>query len=223
MLHSLMRPTYQREKIIATATATANSIDPQYLAVLDELKVDQVEHRHGSAREHLVRVHNFLLEWGNPPAVCLAGLFHNIYGTEMFKPQVAELSRRAEFAQRIGSEAEELAFMFCVSRRIGFFDDHPDPARPVLWDEVNKRRIVTTGARLAALIEIEIANSMELYSPDLGLPAQRLSQLLQTAQWIAQRCTAGKVSTQAYSALDGMIASLRRDLAAQQASIRCAP
>lgn len=196
--------------------ATTTVIDPQYLAVLDELKVDQIEHRHGSARAHLVRVHDFLLEWGNPPAVCLAGLFHNMYGTEMFKPQAAELSRRAEFAQRIGSEAEELAFMFCVSRRIGFFDDHPDPARPVLWDEVNKRRIVTTAARLAALIEIEIANSMELYSPDLGLPAKRLSHLLQMAQWMAQRCT-GKVSIQAYSALEGMIASLERDLAAQLA------
>jgi hypothetical protein len=209
-MHSLAQQPDQRENTIATA------IDPQYLAVLDELKVDQIEHRHGSARAHLVRVHDFLLEWRNPQAVCLAGLFHNMYGTEMFKPQAAELSRRAEFAKRIGSEAEELAFLFCVSRRIGFFDEHSDPARPVLWDEVNKRRIVTTAGRLAALIEIEIANNMELYSPDLGLSAEHLSHLLQSAKWMAQSAN-GKVSAQAYSALEGMIASLRRDLEARLA------
>lgn len=177
--------------------------------------MDQFEHRNGSARTHLVRVHDFLAEWGNPEAVCTAGLFHNIYGTEMFKPQAAELSRRPEVIEVIGNEAEELAFLFCVSRRIGFFEDHPDPAHPILWDEVNKRKIVTTPQRISALMEIEIANGMELYSPGMALPAKRLGYLLQMAEFMKQRA-ADRVTPKAKAALAGMIDSLRRDLNALQ-------
>lgn len=198
-------------------TTIATQIAPQHMALLNQLKVEQFAHRNGSARDHLIRVHDFLAEWGNPQAVCLAGLFHNIYGTEMFKPQAAELSRRQEFAQLMGSEAEELAFLFCVSRRIGFFEEHHDPARPVLWDEVNKRKIVTTGARIDALIEIEIANGMELYSPAQVLPAERVLYLLQTGEWMYQRAAA-RVTPKAKAALEGMLGSLRRDLEARSAT-----
>lgn len=192
-------------------------IAPQYLALLDKLNVENMAHRHGSARTHLTRVHDFLAEWGNPPAVCLAGLFHNIYGTEMFKPQAAELSSRPEVAVVIGVEAEELAFLFCVSKRIGFFEEHPDPTRPVLWDEVNRCKIVTTSERISALMEIEIANGMELYSPSLALPAKQLTQLLQMGEFMHQRAAA-RVTPKAKAALTGMIGSLRRDLAALKAA-----
>jgi hypothetical protein len=179
--------------------------------MLDDLNIEQFSHLHGSARDHLIRVHNFLAQWGNPSAVCVAGLFHNIYGTEMFKPKAADLSRRPEIAKVIGGEAEELAFLFCVSRRIGFFDDQADPARPLLWDEVNKQKIVTTPERIAALIEIEIANGMEQYSPDLGLLEEELAYLLKMAEWMYQKAAA-KVTINAKCALEGMISSLRQDL-----------
>lgn len=192
-------------------------IAPEYLALLDKLNVEQFAHRHGSARRHLVRVHDFLVEWCNPPAVCAAGLFHNIYGTEMFKPQAAELSRRPEVAQVIGTEAEELAFLFCVSRRIGFFEEHPDAMHPVLWDEVNKCKIVTTPERIAALMEIEIANGMELYAPGLGLPAKQLAYLLQMGELMRQRA-ADRVTPKAQEALAGMISALQRDLHALNAA-----
>jgi hypothetical protein len=133
----------------------------------------------------------------------------------MFKPKAAELHRRPEVMEIIGREAEELAFLFCVSRRIGFFEDHPDPARPVLWDEVNKGKIVTTPERISALMEIEIANGMELYTPGLAVPAKQLTYLLQMAEFMNQRA-AHRVTSKAKEALDDMTSALRQDLRALQ-------
>lgn len=183
-------------------------IPPSALGLLDDLKMDQFPHLHGSAREHLIGVHDLLQSWGNPNHVCMGGLFHNIYGTEVFKPKAVSLDRRGHVARIIGTEAEELAFLFCVTKRIGFFDRHADPVHPVLWDEVNKTMIVTTANRLAALIEIELANGIEQYAPDLPLPAAQLVSILQMAEWMRSQA-AGRLSAGAAHALDDLIDSVR--------------
>jgi len=185
------------------------TIPPGALGLLDDLKMDQFPHLHGSARDHLVGVHGLLKSWVNPSHVCMGGLFHNIYGTEVFKPKAVSLDQRTHIAQIIGVEAEELAFLFCVTKRIGFFDKHADPGRPLLWDEVNKTTIVTTEKRLAALIEIEVANGIEQYAPDMPLPAAQLVSILQMAEWMRDQA-GNRLSAGAAHALYGLIDSVRQ-------------
>lgn len=191
---------------------TETNIPTSALQLLDDLKMDELPHLHGSARDHLVSVRHLLHSWANPSHVCMAGLFHNIYGTEVFKPKAVSLDQRARIARVIGAEAEELAFLFCVSKRIGFFDKHADPQQPILWDEVNRTMIVTTPERLVALIEIEVANGVEQYTPELPLPATQLMSILQTAQWMRSQA-AGRLSNGAACALDDLIESVRQKTA----------
>jgi hypothetical protein len=81
------------------------------------------EHTRGtrhSGREffaHLKGVHDLLRDWGNSEHVCVAGLFHSIYGTQYFKHRCLPLNRRAELAALIGVEAECLVYEFCTCDR----------------------------------------------------------------------------------------------------------
>jgi hypothetical protein len=67
--------------------------------------------------EHLKGVHDLLRDWGNPEHVCVAGLFHSIYGTQYFKHRCLPLNRRAELVDLIGVEAECLVYEFCTQDR----------------------------------------------------------------------------------------------------------
>ena len=57
-------------------------IDQNHLDLLLELNTDDSQHSGGALIDHLRGTHDFLHEWGNEQAVCLAGLFHSIYGTQ---------------------------------------------------------------------------------------------------------------------------------------------
>ena len=52
-----------------------------------------------------------------PEEVCLAGLFHSIYGTEGFQGLILGLEQRAEVAEIIGERAERCVFFNCIMDR----------------------------------------------------------------------------------------------------------
>ena len=62
--------------------------------------------------KHLVGVHDILVANGAPRYVCDAGLFHSIYGTIYFNTQ--STNNREEVRQLIGTEAEELVYLFLI-------------------------------------------------------------------------------------------------------------
>jgi hypothetical protein len=67
--------------------------------------------------DHLKGTHDLLRDWGNPEYVCVAGLFHSIYGTQYFKHRCLPLNRRNELASLIGADAERLVYEFCTQDR----------------------------------------------------------------------------------------------------------
>lgn len=73
----------------------------------------QTAHSGRTLFDHLLGTYNMLFHWGQPQAVCLAGLFHSIYGTNAFLRQSLQASQRAELQAVIGIEAEALAWLFC--------------------------------------------------------------------------------------------------------------
>ena len=79
-------------------------------AFLKDLTSDS-KHGRSTFYAHLLSVHRSLTKLQLPPAVCDAGLFHSIYGTE-FYPSSRPPSREA-VRSYIGSYAEELVFVFC--------------------------------------------------------------------------------------------------------------
>ncbi|MGH7199993.1 MAG: DUF6817 domain-containing protein [Planctomycetaceae bacterium] len=69
---------------------------------------------------HLIGVFRDLEAWGCERDVCRAGLFHSIYGTEIFRRWSLPLERRGEVRALIGERAERIAFANCMMDRSSF-------------------------------------------------------------------------------------------------------
>jgi len=86
-----------------------------HLAYLEEVGSQTILHSGRSLQQHLWGTYKLLKYRGADPEVCLAGLFHSIYGTSInsFDLPVDRESVRA----RIGERAERLVWMFCALQR----------------------------------------------------------------------------------------------------------
>ena len=135
-------------------------IEQKYLDLLTELNTDSNPHSGAALIDHLRGTYEYLKAWENPEYVCLGGLFHSIYGTQSYKTQSASFDDRQTIRAVIGNEAEELAFLFCVTQRQKFFEnlDRPDP---ILYDQMHDQNLAVTPKTIGELIEIEIANYRE--------------------------------------------------------------
>ncbi|MGB8840220.1 MAG: DUF6817 domain-containing protein [Aliidongia sp.] len=132
-----------------------------YLDLLRSYHADETPHSGRHLIDHLIATHDLLAQWGNPPDVCRAGLFHSIYGTNIFTLQSASLGDRDRLRAAIGPVAERLAYLFCVIDRpiallkAALMQDY------VLEDRHQNTQITITPDELAQLIEIEVANFLE--------------------------------------------------------------
>lgn len=101
-----------------------------YIEFLQNLGIDAVSHTQKTYLGHLVNVHNLLQSQGLDRDICLAGLFHSIYGTEKFQGFKLEFERRSELETLIGPRAERLAYWNCVMDRSTLdvqLDQHTGP------------------------------------------------------------------------------------------------
>lgn len=78
---------------------------------LIELGCDKVKHSKTTLLNHLIGVRDILQEQGAPEYLQDAGLFHSVYGTTYFKPQVTQ--NRLIVQDLIGEQAELLVWYFC--------------------------------------------------------------------------------------------------------------
>jgi hypothetical protein len=128
------------------------------LRFLEQAHAAEIRHSGRSLLEHLVGTHNLLQHWGNPQDLCLAGLFHSVYGTDRFTHSMvqSDTDNRQQVRELIGTRAEQLAFLFCSFRREELFTLGAD-------------KVLTAGAATLvgasddhhALQEIEVANFLE--------------------------------------------------------------
>lgn len=99
-------------------------MDPDYHSMVDFLRgldIESVPHSgHKGFLAHLVAVHRDLESWGCNRDVCRAGLFHSIYGTELFRRWSLPLDRRSDVRALIGERAEWIAFVNCMMDRSTF-------------------------------------------------------------------------------------------------------
>ena len=106
--------------------------DPQYKAMtrfLRDLGTESVPHTGTAFLAHLVGVYNDLRAWDATTEVCRAGMFHSIYGTEMFQKFALPLEQRDQVRELIGDHAEFVAWVNCVMDR-STFDEQLETAAP---------------------------------------------------------------------------------------------
>lgn len=144
--------------------------------ILQACGADQAAHSGRTLLSHLQGTHDLLKTWGNPTAVCLAGLFHSIYGTNAFRRRSLSAADRPQLRAAIGMDAEALAWAFCGIDRprtilralhLGI------PDAPALLEGRQaippRESIHVSPIELSALAEIECANLIEQRSNGAAL------------------------------------------------------
>src|SRR5215207_2291193 len=92
------------------------------LRFLRKANTEGMPHSDRGLLDHLLGTRQLLFEWEARPALCDAGLFHSVYGTEAYELKAIPLSMRDEVRQLIGDEAETLVWIFCMMRRETLFE-----------------------------------------------------------------------------------------------------
>lgn len=121
--------------------------------------LDRVPHSAGDLLAHLDGTRALLSAWGAREALCLAGLFHSVYGTEMFGGAALPAALRDEARRRIGDEAERLAWLFGVLDRASFTRAVRGDG-PAL-DRRSGAALAVTREELADLANLYVANAVE--------------------------------------------------------------
>jgi hypothetical protein len=136
----------------------AHDYDP-YEDCLKQFHTDTTSHTGRTLFEHLKGTRDLLKKWGMPEHVQVAGLFHSIYGTNIFTTPSASFTDRDLLQALIGTKAEWLAYLFCVAKRPkAFFDAFEDNS---IHNRFGFHSHMVTNVEIHELIAIEIANHME--------------------------------------------------------------
>lgn len=129
------------------------------LQLLKKLNTEKVIHKEGNFFEHLFGTYRLLKKWGYEKPVCYAGLFHSIYGTQVFKRMTISYEKRELMQKTIGNEAEKLVYLFSVIDRPQAFTNFTEP--PIFKNMVTNELIQVSEYDMKNLIAIEIANLID--------------------------------------------------------------
>jgi hypothetical protein len=139
----------------------------QALRALHELGATDVAHLNGNLATHLLGTCDRLRHWGNPEPVCVAGLFHAVYGTYGFGEQLLGLECRADIATIIGQEAEHLVYVYAACDRGFFYPRLRQEDRPSYKDRFCGAVFILEEYLLKGFSEITLANELDVASPNV--------------------------------------------------------
>jgi len=148
-------------------------VTDRYVAFLEEHNVE-VRHSGGTLLEHLMGTRAILEAWEQREAVCLAGLFHSVYGTESFRKTTIPADLRPRVQALIGDEAEALAWLFGVLENRAFLSDL-QPEVPQVRHRQTGQTIQLTHQQHGDLCQMVAANALEQLDQ---IPVDRLRRAL---------------------------------------------
>jgi hypothetical protein len=162
------------------ASSSTRSIDAAAARVrLHALGAGAFAHVNGTLEAHLLGTERLLRGFGNDEAVCLAGLYHAVYGTDgitgtLLAPVDAE---RRSIAALIGDEAESLAYLYGACDRERFHPRIGSPSQQLFADRFSNANYRIDEAWLHAFCEITIANEIELARANSRFTARHAREL----------------------------------------------
>lgn len=133
---------------------------------------EEIAHPGGTLYDHLWRVADGLAAWGAPPDVQLAGLCHASYGTDGFDNALVELADRATLIEVIGPAAEALVYRYGSCDRRAVYPRLGDPGPVPFTDRFTGQVDQPTEAELRAMVEITVANELDVLAHNPALAAQ---------------------------------------------------
>lgn len=129
------------------------------VGLLRALGVDQSP---GSEQlDHLMGTCRFLERWRCCQSLCIAGLFHSVYGTETFKAACLDLRARGTLQEIITEEAETLVYLYGVTSRRSLYEAAKRLGSPALQDFRTGESLPITRRQLSDLLTLDLANGLE--------------------------------------------------------------
>jgi hypothetical protein len=130
------------------------------IAFLERHGAGETAHSDADLLAHLQGVHDLLRGWGGRDPLCDAGLFHSVYGTDIFPTGTVPHEERPAVRALIGDDAEHLAYLFGTLTRASLFDAAFDGS-PFLLESRAGGAIAVTDEQYAGLAAITVANWLE--------------------------------------------------------------
>jgi hypothetical protein len=164
---------------------------------LQELGAAAFPHVNGTLAKHLQGTGRMLRSFGARDALCVAGFWHAVYGTDGIRGSLSSLDDRAAIAELIGVESEALVYLYGACARDAF---HPrigtqDALRFV--DRYTKAEYPITVQQLRDFCELTLANELELmqngqrfrakHAPELDRFFGRMRGLVSERAWRTMR------------------------------------
>lgn len=139
----------------------SQSISKDAITFLEKLQADSIAHTSRSLLKHLRGTYFLLKKWDNPEYLCLAGLFHSVYGTQDFKELPISLENRVKVRNVIGSDAEKLVYYFCIQDRRHFVSNFDKIDNFTILSRLDKTEILISKQQFKDLLEIRLADHLE--------------------------------------------------------------
>jgi len=146
---------------------------------LQELGAGEFGHINGSLIEHLNGTAELLKAWGNRNALCTAGLYHAVYGTDGYEASLIDHTMRQQVADLIGAEAEEITYLYGACDRDAFYPRIGTASQLNYSDRFTRKSFEISHPALKDLCELILANELEIASHSESF-RQEYGELLRT-------------------------------------------
>lgn len=131
-------------------------------AKLQALGAGEFEHLNGSLAAHLRGTESLLREWNAREVLCIAGLYHAVYGTDGYNPALVAVSMRESIRGLLGHEAEELAYLYGACNRSLYYPRIGGESQHVFADRFSNTEYEISQHQLRDLCELILANELEI-------------------------------------------------------------
>jgi hypothetical protein len=154
-------------------------------------------HVAGTLAAHLANTAALLKRWGNREALCLAGLYHAVYGTDGIRGELTTPGGRSLIVDVIGAESEAIVYRYGACARDAFHPRIGTPRATQFVDRFTESEYSISVAALADFCELTLANELELaissaafltkHGPALADLAERMREHVSSAALCACR------------------------------------
>jgi hypothetical protein len=129
---------------------------------LQALGAGEFKHFNGSLATHLRGTESLLRQWSAREALCLAGLYHAVYGTDGYAPSLVSIGVRSHVSTLIGKEAEEITYLYCACDRRAFYPRIGTVSQCLFADRFTGTEYEISAQQVSDLCELIVANELDI-------------------------------------------------------------
>jgi hypothetical protein len=126
----------------------------EFIRPLEE-RAGGIRHSGTSLIAHLVGAYELLRGWNCAPYVCLAGLYHSVYGTKEFQDRSFSPDERQVVRKSIGTRAERLVYRYQATEK--------RQLRAQVRSASDSGNVVSEESGLRDLLLLDLANEVEQF------------------------------------------------------------